>query len=363
MSPDLEQTHSFWSRYGWLLAAVWIVFLTFPVLSIAESTLPVWAQVAGYGLILAFAVIYLWSFYTYSSKLGVSASGFGRAWTPFLLMLLVVGATTPFLGADVISFGPFLISFAAYLLSVRSMWIVNAVVLAVTLAVAIPSGPLGNYIFLLGLLVVLMVVNAVNTALIRRSIVADDLRLDFAVLTEQERMARDVHDALGHSLTAVGLKAQLAERLLDSDPEAARAELQQIRALTVEAMDSIRATVGGLRRATLAEELVSVRAALHDAGVDAVLIGNAAHLDPVRSTALSWILREAVTNVLRHAHATTCWIRIGESNLSIEDDGDSLAGSREGHGIRGMRERAKLAGAHCEIGDSGHGGTKVGLSW
>lgn len=106
-----------------------------------------------------------------------------------------------------------------------------------------------------------------------------------------------------------------------------------------------------------------MRAALHDAGVDAVLIGNAAHLDPVRSTALSWILREAATNVLRHAHATTCWIRIGESNLSIEDDGDSLAGSREGHGIRGMRERAKLAGAHCEIGDSGHGGTKVGLSW
>lgn len=362
MSPELEETHSFWSRYGCLLAVVWIVFLVFPILTITESSLPGPARVAGYGLIAAFGVVYVWAFCANSALLGVSAEGHGKAWYPFGALLLITAASVPFLGEGAISYGPFLISFAAYLLSIRVMWIVNTVVFGVSLAVAIFVG-IEDFVFLLGLLLVLMTVNAVNTNLIRRGIVADGLRLDNAVLTEQERMARDVHDALGHSLTAVGLKAQLAERLLDSDPEAARAELQQIRALTIEAMDSIRATVGGLRRATLAEELVSVRAALHDAGMDAVLIGNAAHLDPVRSTTLSWILREAATNVLRHAHATTCWIRIGESNLSIEDDGDSLAGSREGHGIRGMRERAKLAGAHCEIGDSGHGGTKVGLSW
>lgn len=363
MSSNQAQTHSFWSRYGWLLAAVWVVFLTFPVLRIAQSTLPVPARMAGYALILAFAVIYLRSFYTYSSELGVSASGFGRAWIPFLLLLLVVGATIPLLGADIISFGPFLISFAAYLLSVRSMWIVNAVVLTISLAIAISSGPLSDYVFLLGLLVVLMVVNAVNTVLIRRSIVADDLRLDFAVLAEQERMARDVHDALGHSLTAVGLKAQLAERLLDTDIDSARAELQQIQVLTHEAMDSIRATVEGLRRTTLADELPAIRSALDDAGISTVLIGNPQLLDAARSTALSWILREAVTNVLRHAHATTAWICIREHTLSIEDDGDSLAGSKEGHGIRGMRERARLSGAAFEIGDSAHGGTKVELSW
>ncbi len=110
---------------------------------------------------------------------------------------------------------------------------------------------MATFIFLLILLPVLIVVNAVETTLIRRSIAADNLRLDYAVLTEQDRMARDVHDVLGHSLTAVGLKAELAERLLESDVDAARAELRQIRALTAEAMDSIRATVGGLRRTTL----------------------------------------------------------------------------------------------------------------
>jgi two-component system sensor histidine kinase DesK len=362
MTKEQALNDSFWSRYGWLLAAVWVVFLIFPILTIAGSTLPVPAQVAGYGLIAAFGVIYLWGFFSYSSMLGVSASGHGRAWIPFSALLVIATASAPILRGDTISFGPFLISFAAYLLSVRSMWIVNAAVLGVSFAVALGSG-MGDYIFLLGLLVVLVVVNAVNTTLIRRNMAADDLRLDYAVLAEQERMARDVHDALGHSLTAVGLKAQLAERLLDTDIEAARAELRQINALTKEAMDSIRATVGGLRRTTLGEELASVRAALDDAGISTVLIGNAQDIDPVRSTALSWILREAATNVLRHAHATTCWIRIGENSLSIEDDGDSLAGSHEGHGMRGMRERARLNGATCDIGASEHGGTKVGLSW
>ncbi|WP_411734401.1 sensor histidine kinase [Paeniglutamicibacter sp.] len=281
---------------------------------------------------------------------------------PFGALLAITASTLPILGADAISFGPFLVSFAAYLLSVRSMWIVNAAVLAAALSVAIPAG-LGDYVFLLGLLVVLIVVNAVNTALIRRSIAADDLRLDYALLAEQERMARDVHDVLGHSLTAIGLKAELAERLLDTDVQAARAELLQIRALNTEALESIRATVGGLRRTTLVQELASVRAALDDARIKTVLTGNARDIDPVRSTALSWILREAATNVLRHAHATTCWIHIAPGMLDIEDDGDSLAGSHEGHGMRGMRERARLAGARCEIGASTHGGTRVAVSW
>lgn len=362
VSGDAGQPASFWSRFGWLLAAVWIVFLIFPIQVIAESPLGVPVQIAGYGLVAAFAAVYLWGFYTSSSELGVSVSGHGRAWVPFGALLAITAATLPILGADAITFGPFLISFAAYLLSVRSMWIVNAAVLAAALTVAITAG-LRDYTFLLGLLVVLIVVNAVNTALIRRGIAAEDLRLDYALLAEQERMARDVHDVLGHSLTAVSLKAELAERLLDSDVEAARAELRQIRALNAEALDSIRATVGGLRRTTLGQELISVRAALDDARIKTVLIGNVQDIDPVRSTALSWILREAATNVLRHAHATTCWIHIADGTLDIEDDGDSLAGSHEGHGMRGMKERARLAGAHCEIGASGHGGTRVAVSW
>ncbi|AIY01510.1 histidine kinase [Arthrobacter sp. PAMC 25486] len=357
------EPESFWDNYGYLLSAFWVVFLIFPVLSIARSGLPAGLTILGYGLIACFAATYLQAFYRFRSGLGRSTNGHPGAWPFFALLLTLALAGIPLLRENTLSYGPFIISYAAYLLSQRAMWWITSTTLVLSVCVAFASGQVEEFIFLLCILVVLAIGNALNITLIRSGLAADDLRLDFAVLTEQDRMARDVHDALGHSLTAVGLKAQLAERLLDTDIEAARSELQQINALTVEAMDSIRVTVGGLRRTTLGEELSLVRAALDDAGVRTVLIGDAGDSDPVRSTALSWIVREAVTNVLRHAHATTCWIRISEGGLSIEDDGDSLAGSHEGHGIRGMRERARLQGARCEMGASEHGGTKVELSW
>lgn len=363
MTGERTDADSFWLRYGWLLAAVWVVFLAFPVVSIAESGLAAPAQVTGYLLVAAFAAVYLGAFHAFSSELGVSATGHRRARVPFALLLLIAAASVPILGRDAVSFGPFIISYAAYLLSTRTMWIANVVVLTITVAVVVPGNKISNYIFLLGLIGAMIVVNAVNTALIRHSISADQLRMDYALLEAQDRMARDVHDVLGHSLTAVGLKAELAERLLDSDPEAARAELVHIRLLTAEALESIRATVGGLRSTTLAEELATMRAALDDAHIKTVLVGNPQTLDPMRSTALSWILREAVTNVLRHAHATTCWIRLTDSSLSIDDDGDSLGASRPGHGIRGMRERARLAGADCGVGPSEFGGTRVAVHW
>lgn len=363
MTQQPAAADSFWLRYGWLLAAVWIVFLAFPVLSIAQSELPTAVRIAGYTLIIAFAAVYLLAFRSFGAKLGVEAGGHRRARMPFAVLLLIVALSIPILGQDTISFGPFVISYAAYLLSVRSMWITNVLVLGITLVVAVPGNGIGNYIFLLGLIAVLIIVNAVNTGLIRHSISADKLRIDYALLESQERMARDVHDVLGHSLTAVSLKAELAERLLDTDIEKSREELRQIRTLTAEALDSIRATVGGLRRTTLEEELRSARDALADAGIKTVVAGNAESLEPDRSRTLSWVLRESVTNVLRHAHAEACWIMITGNTLSIEDDGDSLAGSSEGHGIRGMRERARLAGAELSLGVSEHGGTKVAVRW
>ncbi|WP_449373690.1 histidine kinase [Arthrobacter psychrolactophilus] len=208
---------SFWARYGWLLAAVWVVFLVFPVRTIAESALGLAVQLLGYGLIALFATVYLSVFYRFSDQLGVSAGGHLRAWPFFVALLLIVTVSIPLLGSDAISFRPFLISFGAYLLSIRAMWVINVLILGISCAVALSAG-VNDYVFLLGLLVVLIVVNAVNTALIRKNMAAENLRLDYAILAEQDRMARDVHDALGHSLTAVGLKAQLTERLLDTAP-------------------------------------------------------------------------------------------------------------------------------------------------
>lgn len=352
---------TFWARYGWLLAAVWIIFLIYPITTVAASDLNLTLSIVAYGTIASFAAIYLVAFYKFSGNLDSTPDA--QVYLYFALLIGVALGTIPLIGVNVFGFGPFIISFSAYLLSVRWMWWTSALTLGSAIAVALIGNLFAELGFLIGLLVVLTIANAVNVTLIRRSIAADALHQNFTILSEQDRMARDVHDVLGHSLTAVSLKAELAERLLDTDIEKAREELQQIRALTLEALDSIRTTVGGLRRTTLEEELHSAREALRDAGIATMVVDNAEKTDIVRSHALSWILRESVTNVLRHAHAASCWITIEEDALSIEDDGDSISGTREGHGIRGMRERARLAGAELSIGESTHGGTKIAVRW
>ncbi len=352
-----------WSSYGYLLSAFWVIFLLFPVTAIAVSGLPMGLAILGYALIATFGLVYLYAFYRYRTTLAREAGGAPGAWYCFWILIAVAAAGIPLLHANTLSYGPFIISYAAYLLSRRAMWWITTTTVVLSVVAAVASGQLQEFYFLLGLLGVLAVVNGLTVSLIRHGAAEEQLRMEFLVLSEQERMARDVHDALGHSLTAVGLKAQLAQRLLDTDVEAARAELEQIRALTVDAVDSIRATVGGTRRTTPAEQLAAVRSALDDAGVRTVITGTPAACAPEHSTALAWILREAVTNVVRHAHATTCWITFGPDSLSIEDDGDSLTGAPEGNGIRGMRERARLHGARCDFGVSGHGGARVELSW
>src|SRR5690606_543184 len=125
---------------------------------------------------------------------------------------------------------------------------------------------------------------------------------------ERERVARDVHDVLGHSLTVVSVKAELAERLVDVDPARARAELVEIQSLTREALAEIRATVSGLRVARLGDELVAARTALTGAGIEADLPENPDVVDPRHRIVVAWVLREAVTNVVRHSGATRCTV-------------------------------------------------------
>lgn len=137
----------------------------------------------------------------------------------------------------------------------------------------------------------------------------------------RSRIARDLHDILGHSLTVVSVKAELAERLLDVDNVRVRQELEDLQRLIRDALADVRATALGVRGISLPGEIAAARSALESAGIDP-LLPTAAEGVPSRWRELfAWTIREGVTNVIRHSGATSCEISLGENGVSVVDNG------------------------------------------
>lgn len=179
-----------------------------------------------------------------------------------------------------------------------------------------------------------------------------------ARIAERERIARDLHDLLGHSLSIIALKSELAQRVADGDPERAKQELDDVQKVAREALAEVRVAVRGYRvgsGAGLRFELDNAERALEAAGVrlvcdtDPAII--AGLLDATREGALALAMREAVTNVVRHAQARTCEIAFfvdgKHYGLSIVDDGKGARG-RPGHGLWSMRARIESLGGRFE---------------
>lgn len=353
-----------WERFGWVMAAIWLVFLAYPVLALIGSEAePGWI-VTGWAALCVFVVIYVSGFVH-----GMSFGGGGLTtppkpvqWAVLAGLVLCAVLTAPAAGGSSLSFVPFIMSFASYGLTRAAHWITIAVSISVTAAVVLLT-PVGSaYLSVLVIVVMLSVVNTVSTTLIIRSAEAERLGLELATSQGREAVARDVHDLVGHSLTVVRLKSQLARRLIDSDPERAKAELADIESLTAEAIAGVRATVAGVRSAELLEQLDSCRRALRAADVTMHVEGDAATLSPAQSLTASWILREATTNVLRHAHADAVTVAIAPGRFTVADDGCGFTGA-EGNGLRGMRERATTGGASLEVTTREGGGTRVVVTW
>lgn len=169
---------------------------------------------------------------------------------------------------------------------------------------------------------------------------------ELAVEEERARIARDLHDILGHSLTVIAVKAELAERLLDTDPERARSELGDLQRLSRDALADVRSTARGIRGISLPGEIASARIALESAGIVPVLPTVADEIPSRWRELFAWTLREGVTNVVRHSLATRCDVTIEPDRICVSDDGrgpcPDLGG---GHGLDGLRQRAALVGA------------------
>ena len=168
-----------------------------------------------------------------------------------------------------------------------------------------------------------------------------------AKVAERERIARDLHDVLGHTLSLIIVKSTLAGKLLEKYPEKARSEIGDIEKVSREAMAEIRNTLRGYNTYKLCDEMQRAKSVLESAGVamesDAVEIA----MTPAQESVVALIMREAVTNVVRHAEAQHCQLRIAPNNgncvFEIEDDGRG-GFQAEGNGLRGMRERVEALG-------------------
>lgn len=182
---------------------------------------------------------------------------------------------------------------------------------------------------------------------------------------ERNRIARDLHDLLGHSLTTITVKAGLAHRIGSADPERALQEMAEVEALARRSLADVRAAVSDYRQVTLTRELATAREVLRAVGVTADFPGAVDVVDPTNHELFGWIVREGVTNVVRHAHATVCTVRLGAGSVELFDDGIGRGGARRdsigpdggggedgaaGNGLRGLGERVALAGGRVQAG-------------
>ena len=182
---------------------------------------------------------------------------------------------------------------------------------------------------------------------------------------ERNRMARDMHDILGHSLTVIALKSELATRLVDVAPDQARAELDEVQSLARSALADVRATVNSYRELSLAGELARATGVLTSAGIRADLPLTVEAVDPELRELFAWVVREGVTNVVRHAHASHCKVELTSNSIEVTDDGIGLdsAGAGDGHGLEGLRQRCQDNGADLTIeAPSGGSGTVLRAS-
>ena len=360
---------------GWLLAAVWLVFLIFPVITIlAADDIGSTIKAAAVALIVAFAGIYIHGFQILARGESETVRFDDRH------HFVALGAITIVLyllvGIPSVGVIPFVVAFGCFHFSWPMAWAATVGGTAVVVVIARAGDALDDVWFM----AVMTAAIGAAAMLIRlfegHEIEQTALRTSLAVSDERNRVARDVHDVLGHSLTAVILKAELCRRLLDgidaddertrAQVDACRQQLDELHSVSRSALAEIRSTVGGLRVADLADEVTVARTVLADADVALLVTGDAADVPAEHRATLAWVVREAVTNVVRHARADTCRIELtpgdGATLLRVSDDGVGRNGAGDGNGLRGIRERVEAVGGQLRIDSGPDGGTIVEVS-
>jgi len=268
-------------------------------------------------------------------------------------------------GPDLLVFWTYAIAAALFLLPRNAglaAGLASAAVLLATSAMETGTPQLDN-----AMLLVVMTMAMFGFTELRRTIVelraAQNRVAELAVAEERARLSRDLHDVLGHSLTTITVKAGLARRVLESagDRDRAIAEVADVEHLSRQALVEVRATVSGHRTASLPAELAGARAALQAAEIGADLPHAVDNVPVALREPFAYVLREGVTNVIRHSGASRCEVRLGERWIEIRDDGDQKPGPNGGggHGLTGLAERLAPLGGRIDAGPAEGGGFRL----
>jgi two-component system sensor histidine kinase DesK len=352
-------------RFGWIFAAVWLFFLYEPLGAAWRSSVSLAWRVLGVTATLVFAAGFIgFSAWWRRLRLTDQPRAARFVWLALALGVALLALAAPSAGAAILA-GLVYISVTAVMnlpLRQGAAAVLGCVVAVVVLPRVVPGwspsdGAIGSVLLASFAGYGVSQVLERNTQLAR----AREQLVDLAVSQERERMGRDVHDILGHSLTVITVKTELAGRLLESVPadpavDRARAEVADAERLAREALADVRATVSGTRGVSLTGELAAARSALAAAGIRADL-PSAVDVVPARHRELfAWALREGVTNVVRHSAATWCGVTLTADCVEVRDDGRGPGGCGSGNGLAGLQARAEKAGGRLEIERAPEGG-------
>ena len=337
-----------------LFAAVWLVFLVTP-LQLAWQHRGTVSGDVGLLALLGFAGLYLGSFVVVRQRRMRN----DPEHTSAQALVLLAGLSA--LGAVAcVCLGQAAMACAVYVAVTSVMWLPGRLALATVCALVLVSDLSGRLIrgwapetsATFAVCTAAFAMWGVNQLMARNVDLmrARDENARLAVAEERNRFARDLHDILGHSLTVITVKAELAGRLFDVDPVRARREVEGLERLSRDALSDVRRAVEGYRDLSLPAELARAREALRVADIDADLPHSTDEVPSELRELFAWTVREGVTNVIRHSGATRCSVRLEARAVEVADDGPGptarpAGAGWPGHGLDGLRERASAAGA------------------
>ncbi len=353
-------------RWGFLAVAVWLFYLVQPLTEIWQTQHGI-TRILGLLNLLAFGVAYVaffgvlrWQRFRPNpsplwQRLGYLVFMLGLA----LLLTLTAGQTA--LTCLVYIAATAVLSLQLPLGVVIVLLLLGGAELAMRVVPGwSDDGSYGFAIFLGGLAVFAMRLSMQRASELARA--REDMA-KLAVQEERNRFARDLHDILGHSLTVITVKAELAGRLIQVNPDKAAAEVADVESLARAALADVRAAVAGYRELSLAGELVSARTALQAAEIKPDLPTTMDVVPEENRELFAWVVREGVTNVIRHSGAKRCTIRLAARQIEVLDDGRGPTpdAATSGHGLMGLRERADQAGAALQVGQAPTGGFRLAV--